>query len=174
MPGRLLGGLARVSGWLNAVGTVAILGLMVLVNADILGRELFSTPVRGTTEILALTIVGIVFLQLAHCLWAGRLTRNDALLNLIAARWPRAGAALESLFLLTGAVLMAIIFWASLPFLEKAWRIDEYVGALGDFTAPVWPVRLIILIGTAMAAAMFALLALNRLKQPRDGGHERL
>jgi len=159
-----LRGLVRLSSWLNAVGTVCILLLMVLVNADILGRELFSSPVRGTTEMLSLTIVAIVFLQLAHCLWAGRLTRNDAVPNYLARRMPRIAVILDTGYHLIGAGLMFIIFWASLPFFGKAWGIDEYVGALGDFTAPVWPVKLIILIGAALTALIFATIAWQKLK----------
>jgi TRAP-type mannitol/chloroaromatic compound transport system permease small subunit len=157
-------GLVRLSSWLNAVGTIGILLLMALVNADILGREFFSSPVRGTTEILSLTIVAIVFLQLAHCLWVGRFTRNDAVPNFLAKKLPRTGVILDAGYHLIGAGLMMIIFWASLPFFAKAWRIDEYVGAFGDFTAPVWPVKLIILIGAALTALMFAAIAWQKLK----------
>ena len=38
-------------------------------------------------------------------------------------------------------------------------RIREYVGAIGDFTAPVWPVRLIMLIGLVVTGVTFLLLA---------------
>ena len=39
----------RLLGAMNALGTVWIFLLMVLINSDILGRELFHAPVRGTT-----------------------------------------------------------------------------------------------------------------------------
>jgi hypothetical protein len=38
-------------------------------------------------------------------------------------------------------------------------RINEYVGAEGDFKAPVWPVKLIILIGCVAAGIQFLLMA---------------
>ena len=41
-------------------------------------------------------------------------------------------------------------------------RIREYVGAIGDFTAPVWPVRLIMLVGLGVTLLTFVLLALAR------------
>ncbi|MCB2042563.1 MAG: hypothetical protein KDH48_18305, partial [Rhodoferax sp.] len=43
--------------------------------------------------------------------------------------------------------------------LVEAIRIREYVGAIGDFTAPVWPVRLIMLIGLSATLITFVLLA---------------
>ncbi len=157
-------GFSRVTSWMNAVGTLWIFALMVLVNADIIGRDFFDAPVRGTTEMTAISIVGIVFLQLAHTLWAGRLTRSDALLGFLDRRKPRLSAGLRAAYNLTGAGLMAVIFTASLPYFQRALDIGEYIGAVGDFTAPTWPVRLIILIGSAATCIQFALLAWREVR----------
>jgi TRAP-type mannitol/chloroaromatic compound transport system permease small subunit len=163
--GRALRLLTGAIGGMNAVGTVWIFALMLLINADVAGREAFDAPVRGVTEILALSIVGIVFLQLAHTLWVGRLTRSDALLAVLARRTPRLGHALQAFYHLTGAVLFAIIFWTSLPYFSRAIEVGEYVGALGDFTAPTWPIRLLILIGCAATLLTFLVLAWRHLLQ---------
>lgn len=150
---------SRLLGAMNALGTVWIFLLMVLINSDILGRELFSTPVRGTTELLALSIVGIVFLQLGHALMSGRMTRSDMLIeNLLIAR-PRAGRALQGIFNLLGVAFLVIIFWGSLALFEDALEIGEYVGAAGDFTAPTWPIRLLILIGAAATGLQYLIMA---------------
>ena len=53
----------------------------------------------------------------------------------------------------------------------KAWRIDEYVGAQGDFMAPVWPVKLIILIGCAAGAIQFMLMATDSFKKMTASTH---
>lgn len=156
---------ATLTGGLNAVGTVWIFVLMVLINADVFGRELFGAPVRGVTEIVSLSIVGIVFLQLAHTLWAGRLTRSDALIRHLLAIRPRLAHALQALYHLTGAALFAVIFQASVPYFVDAVEIGEYVGAEGDFTAPVWPVKLIILIGSAATATQYFLLAWSEARR---------
>ena len=60
---------------------------------------------------------------------------------------------------------MAILLRSSLPLFTKAWRIDEYVGAQGDFMAPVWPVKLIILIGCTAGAIQFFLMAVGCFKK---------
>ena len=80
---------SRLLGAMNALGTVWIFLLMVLINSDILGRELFSSPVRGTTELLSLSIVGIVFLQLGHALMVGRMTRSDMVIETLLVKNPR-------------------------------------------------------------------------------------
>lgn len=150
---------SRLLGAMNALGTVWIFLLMVLINADILGRELFSAPVRGTTELLALSIVGIVFLQLGHALMSGRMTRSDMVIENLLTKRPRIGRALQGIFNLLGAVFLVIIFWGSLALFEEALEIGEYVGAVGDFTAPTWPIRLLILIGSAATGLQYLIMA---------------
>lgn len=150
---------SRLLGAMNALGTVWIFLLMVLINSDILGRELFNAPVRGTTELLALSIVGIVFLQLGHALMSGRMTRSDMVIENLLTLKPRIGRALQGFFNLLGVVFLVIIFWGSLALFEEALEIGEYVGAAGDFTAPTWPIRLLILIGSAATGLQYLIMA---------------
>ena len=165
-------GLHRVFGAMNALGTLWILALMVLINMDVLGRNLLGAPVRGVTEMVSLSIVGIVFLQLADTLRTGRFTRADILLDRLKRSRPALGDALHALFHLVGLALMVVILLASWEPLAQAVRIREYVGAIGDFQAPVWPVRLITLAGLCATAVCFALLAamdLRRMLRRRGG-----
>jgi len=144
---------------MNALGTLWILALMVLINTDVIGRNLFAAPVRGVTEMVSLSIVGIVFLQLADTLRTGRFTRADILLDHLKRTRPAASDALQAAFHLVGLGLMLVILAASWEPLAQAVRIREYIGAVGDFQAPVWPVRLITLVGLCATAVCFALLA---------------
>lgn len=157
----------RVGRLLNALGTVWIIALMVLINTDVLGRNLFNAPVRGVTELVALSIVGIVFLQLADTLHSGRFTRADVLLQSLKQRRPVVAARLQAVFHLVGAGLMGVILWAAWQPLVESIRIREYVGAIGDFTAPVWPVRLVMLVGLSVTLVTFVLLAWADLARAR-------
>ena len=152
-------GLHRLNRAMNALGTLWILGLMVLINLDVFGRNLFCHPERGLTEMVSLSIVGIVFLQLADTLHAGRFTRADILLDRIKKSSPKAADALHAAFHLVGLGLMLVILLASWEPLVDAVRIQEYVGAVGDFQLSVWPIRLITLIGLVTTALSFLLLA---------------
>ena len=149
---------------MNGIGTAWVFVLLVIINLDIGGRALFNHPLRGVPEIVALSIVACVFLQIAHTLKVGRLTRSDILLNWLQSRHPALKHLLEAVYYLIGGCLMAILFKASIPLFTKAWQIDEYVGAQGDFMAPVWPVKLIILIGCAAGAIQFLLMAIDSMK----------
>lgn len=160
-------GLHRVTQALNAMGTLLIIGLMLLINSDIIGRTGFDAPLRGVTELVSLSIVGIVFLQLADTLRCGRFTRADMLLDKLKRDRPAFAARLQAVYHLAGALLMMVILWAAWPSLIGSIASREYVGALGDFTAPVWPVRLMMLVGLATTALTFLMLAFIDLQRSR-------
>lgn len=160
----LAGGFERVGAVMSALGTVWIFALLVLVNADVIGRDLLSRPIPGVPELLALSIVGIVYLQLPNTLWAGRFTRAEFLSDGVDRRWPRAGALLRAMYHLLGLALVGIMFAALLPELQRAWEFGDYVGSLGNFTAPTWPVRAIMLLGCAATAITYLLLLVIDLR----------
>ncbi|HEX6320070.1 MAG TPA: TRAP transporter small permease [Burkholderiales bacterium] len=141
---------------MNAAGSIWILLLILLVAADALGRSFFLHPIVGTTELVTLSIVGIVFLQLADTVRGRRLTRSDSLLAIVG---PRARAGLEAAFCLLGAAFMALGLWGSVPLLHEAVERNHWIGNEGVFTAPVWPVKTIIVIGLAACLIQFLRLA---------------
>jgi len=143
-----------VSG-MNGVGTILILFMMLLVNLDVLLRYLFNAPIEGVTELVELAIVCIVFLQISDAIRAGRLTRSDGLYSRITRHVPVAGHLLGIIFDLTGALFFLAILYGSLPRLVEAYRGGYYAGNVGIFTFPVWPVRLILVIGCITAILVF-------------------
>lgn len=150
---------------MNAAGSVWILLLILLVSADALGRSFFLHPIVGTTELVTLSIVGIVFLQLADTIRGGRLTRSDSLPGVLAVLRPRAAAALEAAFHLLGAAYMALGLWGSVPLLQEAVERNSWIGNEGVFTAPVWPVKTIIVAGLAVCLVQFLRLALRAFRK---------
>ncbi len=157
---------------LNAVGTICIFAVMVLINLDIFGRFLFSHPVPGVKELVELSIVAIVFLQLPHTLRVGRITRSDAAYTKLLARMPRFAHALGALYNFTGAVLCAFITYGSVPRFTQAWTGNHYVGNQGIFVAPVWPVRMIIIIGCVCLTIQFLILVWRDIAALRNGAVE--
>lgn len=156
---------------LNVIGTLLILAIMLLVNTDVIGRSLFGAPVSGVPEMVSMSIVAIVFLQLAQTFRSGRLTRTEAILNILQSRAPRLHDALEMLFAFAAIALIWQLFSASNALFVKAWVRGTFEGTIGDFTAPTWPVKLIILIGCIALIAqlvMFATAAGFRLMGRRD------
>lgn len=155
---------------LNSVGTLWILLLMLLISADVAGRTLFGQPIAGVPEMVSLSIVGIVFLQLPSTLRSGRLTRSDMLLNRLAKKHPRAAHVVEIIFHLAGVLLVWLIVRASWPRFLTSIERGEFVGVSGHFTAPTWPIKFILLLGSALLALQFLLLAARHtllLLEPR-------
>ncbi len=165
-----------ISNALNVIGTLLILGLVILVNADVLGRNLFLAPISGVPEIVSMSIVAIVFLQVSQAFRMGRFTRTDAVLDAIANRSPRLRAAVELIYVAFALALVWLLLSASWPLFDKAWERGTYVGTVGDFTAPEWPVKLIILIGCAaliMQMLIAGAIALWTIFEPRNAGDAR-
>jgi TRAP-type mannitol/chloroaromatic compound transport system permease small subunit len=148
-----------ISTALNVIGTLLILGLVVLVNADVIGREMFLAPISGVPEIVSMSIVAIVFLQVSQAFRMGRFTRTDAFLNILEQRVPRLRNAVEFAYSIAALALVWFVYSASQPLFVKAWERGTYLGTVGDFTAPEWPVKLVILIGCAALMVQIAIEA---------------
>lgn len=148
----------------NVVGSLLIVGLVLLIGADVLGRNLFAAPISGVPEMVKLSIVAIVFLQAPQALKAGRMTRSDALIDRINARFPKVGGSMETVFDLLAMLVIGAISYATYPIFIKSWVRNDFVGAAGDFTAPTWPVKLMILIGAALLLLQFFARILRRYR----------
>lgn len=151
---------------LNALGTVWIIVLMLLINADIVMRTFFNAPIAGTAEMISFSIVGIVFLQLSHTLRTGSLTRSDVLLNFLEPRAPTLRNWLLASFNLIGAALLAIALWKFVPSLHDAWFQPEryFMGNPGFFTIPQWPLYALMAIGIAATIFQFTASAISAIR----------
>jgi TRAP-type C4-dicarboxylate transport system permease small subunit len=147
-----------VSG-LNSVGTALIFVLVVMINVDVFSRFLFNSPIDGVTELVELSIVAIVFLQLPDAIRAGRLTRSEGLYLRIQKSKPKFAHWLGGLFDLAGAVFFTTIILGGIPRLIDAWQRNYFAGNRGIFVVPVWPVRLVLVIGAVTAVIVFLTLA---------------
>lgn len=160
--GPFLRALDMVTQTANVVGSLLIVGLVLLITSDVLGRNLFGAPVAGVPEIVSLSIVAIVFLQAPQALLAGRLTRSDGVIDVLKARAPRVAQTLETLFDLVGMCVLGAILYSHWPIMTRAWARGDFVGAVGNFTAPTWPVKAMLALGTALLALQFLARILRR------------
>lgn len=170
MIGAFISFLGRVAGAMNSLGSLWILALMLLINLDVFSRALFNAPVDGVPEMVELSIVGIVFLQLGDAVRAGRLIRSDAIYNRLLAKRPAIGHTLGVLFDLCGAIFMGMLIYGGWPRLIEAFERNYYVGTEGIFTAPVWPVRLVLVFGCVLVALLLTARAAEHAARIADGG----
>lgn len=173
---RVLEGLDRILGSAvlstNAIAAVWVFLMMLAVVVDILGRFILNTPIAGTTELVTLSVVAVLYLQLAYTLRSGAMTRSDAVINRLIKRYPRAGYLLNVLFYVAGLVLMGAIISVAWPKWLDSYDSGYYVGVVGVFTFPDWPRLLIVFIGCTLTGAQFLMMAVQDIRRiflPREG-----
>jgi len=147
----------RLTGVLAGAGSVWIMLVMLLVCADVAGRYLMNRPIEGVAELVALSIVGIVFLQLAHTLSVERFIRSDVFILPLLQRKPRAGYALQCVQHGMGGLLCLMMLVFTAPVFVESWVEGEYVGTAGVFTAPKWPIHFIVCVGAGLTAVQYFL-----------------
>ncbi|NCT95886.1 MAG: TRAP transporter small permease [Comamonadaceae bacterium] len=144
---------------LNGLGSIVIALVMVLMCADVFMRNAFNHPLDGVAEMVAASIIVIVFLQLPATLRHGRMSRADLFIDPFVARRPKAGKRLRAVFSLAGVFASGVIAYATWPLFQRAWANNEFFGVEGVFTFPTWPMRIVVFVGAALAALQYALLA---------------
>jgi TRAP-type C4-dicarboxylate transport system permease small subunit len=157
--------LSRWSDWtakalLAFAASLAFL-LSFLVVADVVGRTVFSAPVKGTPEMVSMSIVIICFLQASYAVRSGGMLRVELLPALLPQR-PR--EALLALGCLLGVLFFGVIVYGGFDGFLHAWNSGEYEGE-GALRIPTWPARLAVVGGAALAALNYLLAALLHLKR---------
>ena len=164
-------GLSRVAHGIaiatNALGTLVVLALVVILNVDVIARGLFSAPIKGTYEMVQFSVVLIVFLQLADAVRVDRLTRSDGFLNVLHGKKPGLAANMRRIINAVSAIFMALIAYITFPEFLHMWDTQDYFGVPGLFTLPWWPVKLVITFGTALACVIFVLKVITAQDRPQ-------
>ena len=161
MRGRVI---AAANEWLTrallvVAATLAFL-LCFLVCADVIGRVVFNSPVKGTPEIVSSSIVIICFLQAGYAIRSGGMIWVDA----VVAHLPRRGRqACEIFGAVLGVAFFGLVCWGSLDPAAYAWTSNEFEGE-GALRVPVWPARFIVTLGTFLAALNYVLLAIEKVR----------
>ncbi len=139
----------------NVVGTLVVLALVGLVNYDVIARGFFNSPFLGAVELVQFSLVLIVFLQLPDVVRVNRLAASDGFQIVIGKRFPGFTRNLRRAIDLLSAVFMGLIAIAIFPEFVKMWVSQDYFGIPGVFTAPWWPVKLVILLSTALCTVLY-------------------
>lgn len=161
--------LGALTALMNAVGTVLVLLIMLVILADVLGRFLFSDPLEGTPEIVAMSIAAIVFLQFPSTLRAGRVISTDAFLEWVAMRSIRAEEWLLSTYHVLGGAMFLVVCLHVWPLLLGVWAGNEFYGNVGVFIFPKWPVFAVITFGSAVMTLQYFALAWAHARAGRRG-----
>jgi TRAP-type C4-dicarboxylate transport system permease small subunit len=148
---------ARIVRALLACAAVIIFLLGFLVCADVIGRAVFNSPVKGTPEIVSMSIVIICFLLAGYSVQSGGMIYTDVVSGIFGVRG-RAFAQLLSAVL--GILFFGLIVWGSFEPTLHAIASGEYEGE-GALRVPVWPARTVVVIGAILVVVSYAMHAIS-------------
>ncbi len=148
------------------IAAIWAFGLSFLILANIIGRSVFDSPVYGTAEIVATSIVIIVFLQVGYAIRSQSMLRADFLIIHLP-------YSIQRIFLFIGYLLGAVFF---LMIITGGWEEsvlsyieDEFEGE-GALRVPSWPARWMVMIGSTLALINYIVLAYIDVFKPRPSG----
>ena len=137
----------RLSRFLMVLAAAWAFILTFFIVADIVGRNVFNSPVYGVREIVMNSIVMIVFLQAGYAVRSRSMLRADFLVQSFPDWFQRCTLALGHCL---GAGIFLMILVGGWDMAEHAWVAGEYEGE-GALRVPTWPTRFLILFGSAVA-----------------------
>lgn len=136
---------------LLAAAALLIFGLSFLVVADVVGRVAFSSPVKGTPEIVSMSIVIICFLLAGYAVQSRSMLHADVFVGLLGKRGPSIASLLSGLL---GAAFFGLVVWGSYEPALHAWTSGEFEGE-GALRVPVWPARFVVMLGALLVTIIY-------------------
>lgn len=153
----------RATEWLSTISAFWALALAAIFLYDILGRELFNKPFPGTHEIVGNSIVGILFLELPASIKRGAMLRTTLIYDAVSDAKRRI---IDCVSYALGIVLFLAIIFGGWDSMIVSWQKREFEGA-GAFEVPVYPVRTLIIVFSAICALIYAqLLYYTLIRRP--------
>lgn len=140
----------RVARFIHVISAFWVLGLAALIFIDVMGRQLFNSPVPGTKEIIQNSVVTVTFLQIPLAIYSGSMLRTSIFSDALP---PFGRRLLRTIGALFGLILFLGLVWSTWPSFWDAYRIGEYEGE-GALRVATWPVR-----GTVLVSSLFGMLA---------------
>lgn len=155
---------------LNAIGSLWVLLLVLLICTDSFGRSLFDHPIDGVNELVAVSMAVIVFCQLADTVRLGKLTRSDTFLTRLQASRALAARVIVVGFDVLGVVVMIAIIVGTTPLLIESIQRGYYMGEQGVFTLPEWPLKTMVVLGSVACLLCFLVRAIDHWRYSADAG----
>jgi TRAP-type C4-dicarboxylate transport system permease small subunit len=152
----------RLSKFLMVVAAAWAFGLAFLVMGNIIGRFVFDSPIDGTAEIVAASIVIIVFLQAGYAIRSRSMLTADFLVIHLPEVVQRI---LLAFGYLLGAAFFLMIITGGWDESILSYVEGEYEGE-GARQVPSWPARWTVLIGSAVAMINYLAMAYIDIFEP--------
>jgi TRAP-type C4-dicarboxylate transport system permease small subunit len=156
----------KISKFMMVMAATWAFVLTFIIMADIIGRGVFNDPLNGVREIVANSIVIIVFLQAGYAIRSRSMLSADFVIDLLPTWARRAALALGYLL---GVAFFVLIIWGGWQLAIDSWVGGEFEGE-GALRVPAWPTRFLILVGSALAIVNYLVMAYLDVVQPASAG----
>ena len=130
----------------------------VEVRAWLEGRADAGLRPPTVAELVAASIVVIVFLQLPATIFRNRMTRTALVLVALRRRAPALHFLVESAFVLFSMAVFGVLSKVAWHAATVARATNEEAGVHGIFSFPTWPLKMLISCGSALSVAALLLL----------------
>ena len=130
-----------IARWLNWVAASAIVAVMLIVCVNVLGRDLFGTPLKGTVDMVSLLGAFVIAGAIAYT----QVLKGHIRITLFIDLLPRPiRVILACLMDFVGMVLFGIISWQSILFVKGTHEIGELSVVL---KIPIAPFAVMVSVG---------------------------
>lgn len=143
---------------LNAMAAIWAFVLAFLILADVLGRVV-GLAFQGTVELVANSIVAIVFLQFPLTIVRGRFLRSTVIYDAVS---DRGRQVIDLMSCLLGLGIFVAIAWGGWADMITSFRIGEFEGE-GALRVPVYPTRAIIFVMSVLSILCYVQLIIRLL-----------
>jgi TRAP-type C4-dicarboxylate transport system permease small subunit len=140
---------------LAAAAIILLLGFLVC--ADVIGRSVFNSPVKGTPEMVSMSIVIICFLLAGYAVQSGGMIYTDAVVAPFGNRGQAFGQLMSAVL---GILFFGLIVWGSVEPALHAVTSGEYEGE-GALRVPAWPARIMVLVGSALVVISYIFIGIS-------------
>jgi len=152
------------SKWLNYLSATWLFSVALLILYDVVGREFFDAPFYGTNEIVANSVLSILFLQLPLSILNRNSLRTTIVFDLVGSQSKGYIDALS--YSLAGLLFLSIAI-GGWPNMIEAWEILEQEGS-GVINIPVYPIRTLVVFVSIIAVGVCSLLVYQSLARPQN------
>jgi TRAP-type C4-dicarboxylate transport system permease small subunit len=134
-----------------AISAVALCVMMLLSDADIVGRAFFLHPIEGTSELVGMLLIIISALGFGYC----QLTKGNVSIDIVTSRLSRRGRGVTNIIsYLMSIACCGIIVWQGIILLLR-YMSDKLGSTSSTLGILLWPFFLIMVLGFAWVAVIF-------------------
>ncbi len=135
------------------------LALAFLILYDITGRAFFNSPFDGTIEIVANSMVSILFLQLPYTIYRGAHLRTAIIYQNLSEYGQRV---IDVIVALLGIWFFFSIALGAFEDMIIGWEVDEREGE-GSIRVPIYPVRTLLVFFAGISLIAYVILGWHAL-----------